>query len=217
MDGPPRPLPCRPCRPPCSPRPPLRQLPRAEASGQLDADARRLAHAVVNRAVLGHRGERGPPRSARALAARTLGELTRLTADLTPPSGQPIRLYPGRAVTAILARERREGRWVVPDALAVTAILGDVLLDLRGAVLQSQRVTIHATVLGGQIRLIAPAGVIVEMAGRSLLGIRSIRGRGAAGASPGAAVIEVRTLALGGAVKVVTPRRPRWRGRQRPR
>jgi len=156
-------------------------------------------------------------RSARALAARTLGELTRLTADLTPPSGQPIRLYPGRAVTAILARERREGRWVVPDALAVTAILGDVLLDLRGAVLQSQRVTIHATVLGGQIRLIAPAGVIVEMAGRSLLGIRSIRGRGAAGASPGAAVIEVRTLALGGAVKVVTPRRPRWRGRQRPR
>ena len=154
-------------------------------------------------------------RSERALAARTLGELAVLTADLAPPSGQPIRLYPGRAVTAVGGRERREGRWVVPDAFPVTALFGDVVLDLRDAVLASQRIVIYATAICGQVRLIVPAGVSVEMTGRSVLGVRSVRGRGRALAGqPGAGVIEVRTLALGGAVKVNTPRRSRWRARQ---
>lgn len=151
-------------------------------------------------------------RSERALAARTLGELAALTTDLTGAAGQPIRLS-GRAVTAICTRERREGRWVVPDSFAVTAVFGDVELDLREAILQSQRVTIFATAIAGQIRLIVPAGVAVEMVGRSFMGVRSVRGRNrsAAAAQPTTGVIEVRTLALGGMVKVITPRRFRWR------
>ena len=116
-------------------------------------------------------------RSERALAARTLGELTRLTADLTLPSGQPIKLYPRRSVLAAFARERRDGRWVVPEVLSVTAFFGNVVLDLRDAVLQSQRVTIYATAVAGQVRIIVPAGVAVEMAGRSFMGTRSVRGR----------------------------------------
>ena len=152
-------------------------------------------------------------RSERALAARTLGELTRLTSDLALPSGQPIKLYPRRSVLAAFARERRDGRWVVPEVLSVTALFGNVVLDLRDAVLQSQRVTIYATAVAGQVRLIVPAGVAVEMAGRSFMGTRSVRGRtmAAGAAAPGGAVIEVRTLTLGGAVKAVTVRRSRWR------
>jgi len=152
-------------------------------------------------------------RSERALAARTLGELSRLTADLTLPSGQPIKLYPRRSVLAAFARERRDGRWVVPEVLSVTAFFGNVVLDLRDAMLQSQRVTIYATAVAGQVRLIVPAGVAVEMAGRSFMGTRSVRGRtmAASAAAPGSAVIEVRTLTLGGAVKAVTVRRSRWR------
>jgi len=154
-------------------------------------------------------------RSERALAARTLGELAGLTKDLTLPSGQPIRLYSRRAVTAICSRERREGRWVVPDSFAVTAICGDVTLDLREATLQSRRITIFATAIAGQIRLIVPAGVVVEMVGRSFMGTRSVRGRNlparSAPAGQEAGLIEVRTLALGGMVKAITPRRSRWR------
>jgi hypothetical protein len=145
-----------------------------------------------------------------ALAARTLGELTALTTDLSPPSGQPIRLDARRSLTAICGRERREGRWVVPDSLAVTAIFGDVVLDLRDAIMQSQRVTIFATAIAGHIRLIVPAGVAVEMVGRSFMGIRSVRGRGLP-AADATHVIEVRTLALGGTVQAITPRRSRWR------
>jgi hypothetical protein len=152
-------------------------------------------------------------RSERALAARTLGELAELTTDLVAESGQPIRVDAGRTVTAVCSRERRDGRWVVPDSLAVTAIFGDVELDLRDATLQSQRMTIYATAVAGQIRLIVPAGVAVEMVGRSFLGTRSVRGRRLAGSAvaPDVARIEVRTLALGGMVKVITPRRSRWR------
>lgn len=151
-------------------------------------------------------------RSERALAARTLGELVRLTSDLTLPSGQPIQLYPRRSVTAMFARERRQGRWVVPSAFPVTAFFGDVVLDLRDAILQSQRVTIYATAIAGQIKLIVPAGIAVEMAGRSVLGVRSVRGQTKSSAQvPATGVIEVRTLTFVGAVKATTPRRPRWR------
>jgi len=148
-------------------------------------------------------------RSERALAARTLGDLTRLTADLALPSGQPIKLYKRRSVMAAFARERREGRWVVPDVLPVTAFFGNVVLDLRDAVFASQRVTVYATAVAGQIRLIVPAGVAVEMAGRSVLGVRTVRDRAAS--ADASVVLDVRTLTLGGAVKAVTARRSRWR------
>ena len=152
-------------------------------------------------------------RSERALGARTLGELTQLTADLTQASGQPIKLYPKRSVTAVCARERREGRWVVPEAFPVTALFGTIVLDLREAMLQSPRITIYATAIGGQVRIIVPEGVAVEMPGRSFLGVRSIRGRtmSAGGAKPGGGVIEVRTLTFCGAVRAITVRQPRWR------
>jgi hypothetical protein len=100
---------------------------------------------------------------------------------------------------------------VVPDSLAVTAICGDVVLDLRDAIMQSQRVTIYATAVAGHIRLIMPAGVAVEMVGRSFIGIRSVRGRSLPAAGAATGVIEVRTLALGGTVRAITPRRSRWR------
>lgn len=152
-------------------------------------------------------------RSERALASRTLGELAGLTADLALPSGQPIRLYPRRSVAAAFARERRDGRWVVPEVFPVTAFFGNVVLDLREAVLQKRRITIHATAVAGQIRLIIPAGIAVEMVGQSFLGTRSVRSKTAANAPPEpvTAVIEVRTLTVGGSVKVLTVRRPRWR------
>jgi hypothetical protein len=151
-------------------------------------------------------------RSEQALAARTLGELVKVTSDLALPSGQPIQLYQRRSVTAMFARERRQGRWVVPTSFPVNAFFGDVVLDLREAVFQSQRVTIHVTAIAGQVKLLVPPGIAVEMAGRSILGVRSVRGRGRSAQVPVKGIIEVRTRTLGGSVKATTvhpPRRPR--------
>jgi len=164
--------------------------------------------AADGRLTLGEHAER----AERAYSARTLGELAGLTADLAAPSAQPIRLDGRRPVTGIFGRERRSGRWVVPDNLVVTAIFGEVVLDLREALLQSLHVTIYATVVGGRLDLIVPDGVAVVMTGTAVLARRA--GGEPPPARPGVPVIEVRTLALGGRVRVVTPRRG-WFGARR--
>jgi hypothetical protein len=167
--------------------------------------------AADGRLTLGEHSER----AERAYSARTLGELAALTTDLAAASAQPIRLDTRRPVAGIFGRERREGRWVMPDRLAVTAVFGEVVLDLREAMLQSQRSTVLATVMGGTLQLIVPEGIAVEVTGTGLLGRKNreaVQKPGAAPAPHGMPVIEVRALALGGRVKVVRPRRSRWRG-----
>lgn len=170
--------------------------------------------AADGRLTLGEHSER----VERAYAARTLGELAPLTADLTTAAGQPIQLDGRRLVAGIFSREYREGRWVVPDRLAVSAVFGEVTLDLREAVLQSPRVLVFATVVAGTLRLIVPEDVIVEVTGAAVLGRKGsgTSRRDGPAAEPGSPVIDVRAFALGGRVKVVRPRRPRWSGRRRP-
>ena len=157
------------------------------------------------RLTLGEHAER----AERAYAARTLGDLSVLTTDLAAPAAQPIRLDTRRSVAAVFGKERRDGRWVVPESLAVTAIFGEVVLDLREALLQASRITLLVTVIGGTVQLIVPDGVAVEMTGTSVLG-RKFSGSGVP-PMPGVPVIEVRALAMAGRIKTVVPRRSRWR------
>jgi hypothetical protein len=176
-----------------------------------DADRERvfalLSDAAADgRLTLAEHGER----AEQAHAARTLGELTALTADLAAPAAQPIRLDNRRAVSGVFGRERRDGRWVVPASFPVTAIFGEVVLDLRGALLQSQRTVVYATVIGGQLELIVPEGVTVQVTGKSMLGRRVVRGNPPPAA--GQPVIEVRAVTVGGTIRATTPRPPsRWR------
>jgi hypothetical protein len=191
-------------------RPPPRDL-RAS-----DADRERVVAVLTEaasdgRLTLGEHAER----AERAYSARTLGELAELTADLAVPSAQPIRLDGRKPIAALFGKERREGRWVVPERVTVTAVFGEVVLDLREAVLQSPRITVLATVVGGTVQLVIPEGVVVETTGTAVLSRQtgqSSRRADAPAAAPGTPVIEVRTLALGGRVKIVRPRRSRWFG-----
>lgn len=158
-----------------------------------------------------------------ASSARTLGELARLTTDLVTPDAQPLRLDGTRPVAAVFGGQRREGRWVVPERLAVAAVFGEALLDFREALLQSSRVIVYATVVCGRLKILVPDGVAVEVTGTSLATSRRgpvTRRRPARGAGPGPQVaapgqpdlpvIEVRGLMLGGQVQAIAP--PRARG-----
>ena len=156
------------------------------------------------RLTLGEHSER----VERAYAARTLGDLEPLTADLALPSAQPIRLDSRRPVAGIFSRERRDGRWVVPEKFMVTAVFGEVVLDMREALLQSRRVTMLATLVGGTLQLIVPDGILVEMTGTAVLSRQSgdpgVQQPGLPG-QPDLPVIEVRAMSFGGRVKVVRP------------
>src|SRR6185437_9833478 len=104
-------------------------------------------------------------RVQRAFTARTLGELAELTTDLAVTSAQPVRLDTGRTISEIFGPARRDGRWVVPENLTVTAMFGEVEIDFTHAILQASRVQLYATVFGGRLRLIVPEGVSVIVSG----------------------------------------------------
>ena len=146
-------------------------------------------------------------RVQRACTARTLGELAELTADLAVASAQPVQLDAGRVISGIFAPARRAGRWVVPENLTVTAMFGEVEVDVTQAILQARRVQLYATVIGGRLRLVVPDGVAVVVTGHMVLGRR--RGGTPPPAGPDTPVIEIKGLVLGGEVIVRTPPRSR--------
>lgn len=171
-----------------------------------------------------------------ATSARTLGELAGLTADLAGPEDQPLRLDGGRPMAAFFGSQRRDGRWVVPERFAVTAVFGEAVLDFRSALLQSPRVTVYVTVICGRLRLLVPDGVRVEISGTSVASMRrgvvparppgegqaagdsravargSAAGPARMAGQDEAPVIEVRGIIMGGRVQAVTPQRPRFLG-----
>jgi hypothetical protein len=177
-----------------------------------DADRERVA-AVLGEAFADGRltADEHADRTARAYAARTLGELTGLTGDLGPREAQPI-LVDDRPVSVLFGRVRRDGRWVVPGKLPLFALFGTVELDLREAVLQRRHIVVESLVLGGRIRLLVPDGVRVDVTGRTILSTRDLRARPV----PDGPTIEVGGTLLFGSVRVRAPKRTlraRFRGR----
>ncbi len=163
-----------------SPRPSPRDL-RAS-----DADRDRVL-AMLGEAMSDGRltADEHAERVQRAIAARTLGELAELTADLAVSSAQPVRLDGGKVIAGIFGPARRDGRWVVPENLTVTAMFGEVEVDFTQAILQASRVQLYATVFGGRLRLIVPDGVSVIVSGHMVLGRK--RGSTTPPAGPGVA------------------------------
>lgn len=175
-----------------------------------DADRDRTVEALAGASAEGRLSlEEYSQRSEAALVARTLGELTILTADLPAPS-------PGAAVpvptqiTAVLGNESRKGPWVVPAHLSVRSVLGDCHLEMQQAVIRQHVTTIDATVRFGSMTIFVPDGIDVRLNGRAVLGAKSSELRGEP--QPGAPVIVVNCDVLCGAVTV---RRPDWIMRRR--
>jgi DUF1707 SHOCT-like domain len=146
-------------------------------------------------------------RVQRACTARTLGELADLTTDLVVASAQPVRLDGGRVISGIFGPAKRDGRWVVPETLTVTAMFGEVEIDVTQAILQARHVQLHATVIGGRLRVVVPDGVSVVVTAPLVLGRR--RGGTPLPAGAEIPVIEVKGLVLGGEIIVRTPPKPR--------
>ncbi|POM23047.1 hypothetical protein BTM25_52530 [Actinomadura rubteroloni] len=116
-------------------------------------------------------------RTAAAYAARTRGELEGVTGDLPAlgaPGAAPAPRQVVRRFTAIMGDcdARPAGR--IDQDLEALAVLGDVVLDLRAAQVPSGEVAVSATAVLGDVRIIVPDGVRVEMTGRAVLGDRRV-------------------------------------------
>jgi hypothetical protein len=105
-----------------------------------------------------------------ALAARTIGVLSPLTADLiaVPGSEGAIALTPAEpAAERLKIKERhgivrREGRWRLPHRLALRTVWCEVLLDLTNAVRTGPELVIDLRVRGGNVEVVLAPGMVVD-------------------------------------------------------
>jgi hypothetical protein len=125
-------------------------------------------HAVAGRLMLSELAER----FGHAYSASTRSELEALTRDLPSvgeaagPSGKRVRL----AALALLGDVKRRGRWRPADASTAVALLGDVHLDLTEAEVEHAELTITSIAAVGDVVIVVPAGVEVELGGVALVG-----------------------------------------------
>lgn len=161
-----------------------------------DADALRTARevALARIAAAEAHGYLTPIGAAehRAFAEEATSEavLTRLVAGLRLPEHLALVLPPSRAVapasdevpavpppeptfrriSSVLGSEERKGRWLVPDQLDLHCLLGSIVLDLRGALVEGDTLDIEYAVTLGSIEIIVPPGVEVWAQNDTVLG-----------------------------------------------
>jgi hypothetical protein len=137
-------------------------------------------------------------RSDVAIAATTRSELVAATADLGMVAA------PGlvkRRFLVLFGNRVRRGRFVLPEHTSALMFAGEIHLDLRGATLVGPEPTIKVWALMGNLRVLAPRGIHVEVDSSSLFGGRTIATYGPP-PSAAAPVLRIRMIDVLGAVKV---------------
>ncbi|MFI6732939.1 DUF1707 domain-containing protein [Nonomuraea sp. NPDC050451] len=147
-------------------------------------------------------------RTEAAYTATTHAELALLTQDLpagaTPapapaptPSGRKRRWFVG-----VMGDSKRRGTWRIDQELGAVAVMGDVLLDLREAEVRTDMVDIMAVSVMGDVKIIVPDGVNVDLDGMAVMGDKRVD---VLQAAPGmnVPVVRVRAYAVMGDVKVI--------------
>lgn len=147
-------------------------------------------------------------RTEAAYTATTHAELALLTQDL-PAAGTPA---PAPAVpqegrkrrwfVGVMGDSKRRGTWRIDQELGAVAVMGDVVLDLREAEVRTDRVEILAVSVMGDVKIIVPDGVNVDLDGMAIMGDKKVKVNQA---PPGmnVPVVRVQAYAIMGDVKVV--------------
>jgi hypothetical protein len=103
-----------------------------------------------------------------ALTARTQRELAALTVDLPAATGSAVPDVAAPKPKDLVRIEthsgtaRRDGPWVVPQAMDVRVTSGHVVLDFTHAVIATPVLKIHAEVKSGTVRLVTKPGIVVD-------------------------------------------------------
>jgi hypothetical protein len=115
---------------------------------------------------------------------------------------RPIARADREWVVAVMGDSKRQGRWRVERPLAAVAVMGDVVLDLRGAEVPQGEVEVTATAVMGDVKIYVPDGVDVELSGFAVMGDKKVMVREAPPGLPSPRVV-VRATVVMGDVKVI--------------
>jgi len=107
-----------------------------------------------------------------AMSARTRKELDRLTKDLPASTAEhdDTDLAAPVATASVFGDIRRSGAWRIPALSRYRTVFGDIVLGLREAQVTARKVTIDANSVFGDIELLVPEGVAVEIRSRRFMG-----------------------------------------------
>jgi hypothetical protein len=153
-------------------------------------------------------------RTEAAYTATTHAELAMLTQDLpaagTVPAGaqptagaRPVREGRKRRwFVGVMGDSKRRGKWRIDQELGAVAVMGDVVLDLREAEVRTDVVDITAVSVMGDVKIIVPDGVNVDLDGMAIMGDKKVD---VLEAAPGmnVPVVRVHAYAVMGDVKVL--------------
>jgi DUF1707 SHOCT-like domain len=135
-----------------------------------------------------------------AYRARSSGDLEAASSALPAAPTGPTRRRPVHATVGLFAHVVRRGRLRLARLSAVLAAFADVDLDLREAEITSDRTSITAFLLFGNVDVYVPEGVAVDATGVTVFGHRREWGRETA--PPDSPVLRVRVFALFGTADV---------------
>ncbi len=141
-------------------------------------------------------------RSEQALRSTTRGDLAAVTHDLvTTPAPAATRRRATRWHLSLMGGSDKRGRWRLGRRLTSVAIMGGGDLDLRGAELDDDEVTITAIALMGGIDIYVPDSIDVDVSGFAVMGGNDERGS-TRPPRPGAPLLHIRAFAIMGGVDV---------------
>jgi uncharacterized protein DUF1707 len=170
-----------------------------------DADRDRAVASLRDHLVEGRLSlEEFTQRMDAAYLATTSADLAALEADL-PAKTQAALPDRRRAVgftLAIFGGAKRAGSFRVREKIVSLTLFGGTTLDLRGATLEGDVVTIHSLTMFGGFDVIVPEGVEVDLTGLAIFGAKEMKGTTSGVVRPGAPLVRVNAFVLFGGASV---------------
>jgi hypothetical protein len=114
-------------------------------------------------------------RMTTAYDAQTHAELEQLVRDLPERAAATpaVRTAPARRwIISLMGNATRRGRWRVGERTFVISAMGNATVDLRDAILAGPEVSIHVFSTMGNVSVIVPEGVDVEISAIPIMGSR---------------------------------------------
>jgi Domain of unknown function (DUF1707)/Cell wall-active antibiotics response 4TMS YvqF len=136
-----------------------------------------------------------------AVNAVTRSDLALLTGDLA--AGATVGVATQPAEIRGWGDVKRSGPWTVPAENSFRTWVGHIKLDLREAQISATETRIHARALFGDINLLVPEGIAVELQARTRLGRTNLHAKSGV---PGAPRIVLTGGTFSGSINVRHPR-----------